>query len=103
MYNVIHFFDNSCQSYEHKTNPINLSLRPSDINRLTAEGKSVSMHQLDGYLGYPDIASGVMPLEFVRGVDENDCWEASQKAKNKVKEYVKHKQNESVMTSNHEN
>lgn len=97
----LHFFDNGYQAYEKRTNPVNMSIAPGDIMRLTQEGRSVSLHQLDGSLFYPNIGEGVMPMEFIRGIDENDCWEASQDASDKVKEYLKQKKSASSMVEEH--
>lgn len=101
MYNHIHFFDNSHQPGEKSVNPINLAMTPARMNQLTAEGRTTSMHQLDGSLYYPNLGEGVMPLEFTRGIDENDAWEASQRAQKKVREFAKHKSDQSVMTEEH--
>lgn len=97
----IFFFNNSYRDYEKRTNPVNMSISPGDIMRLTQEGRSVSLHQLDGSLFYPNLADDVMPLEFRRGIDENDCWEASEEASEKVRKFVKSKQNQPAMTEEH--
>lgn len=102
MYCSIRFSDNSYQPGEHAANPRNLAITPGRIAQLTAEGQAVSMHQSDGYLYYPDLADGVMPLEYHRGIDINDCFEASQKSSAKVKEFVKFKSQEQGTQTNHQ-
>ncbi|MBR3412077.1 MAG: hypothetical protein IKG81_05250 [Bacteroidales bacterium] len=91
MYTLLKFFDNSCKAGEKKVNPVNMSITPSQIATLTSEGRSISMHQLDGSLFFPNVADGVMPMEFQRGVDMNDCWEASENASEKVRRFAKEK------------
>lgn len=91
MYTCMKFFDNSYKDGEKKTNPVNMAITPSQIATLTSEGKSISMHQLDGSLFYPQLADGVLPMEFQRGVDMNDCWEESERASEKVREFTKQK------------
>lgn len=101
MYCSIHFFNNACAPDEKMVNPVNMAIRPADIDRLTAEGKATCTSQLKDALYYPNVADGVMPFEFTRGIDENDAWEESQKASKKVHEYIKHKVQQSSMTEEH--
>lgn len=102
MYTSIHFFDNSCLSGEKKVNPVNMAITPSDIDRLTADGKATCMHQLDGMLYYPDLPEGnELPLEYVRGVDENDCWEASQESSEKIQKFYKQKKSQPATVEEH--
>lgn len=89
----IKFVDNHSEPYEKKTNPRNLAITPSQIANLTADGKAVSMHQADGALYYPECNEDVLPLEFQRGIDINDCWEESQSSTAKVQDYVRRKAN----------
>lgn len=101
MYCCIKTFDNSNLPGEKLVNPRNMAIQPKDIARLTSEGRATAVQQLDGCLYYPGVADGVMPFEFQRGIDENDCWEESNRASRKVAEYVKHKQQKDSMVEEH--
>lgn len=101
MYMSIHFFDNSCTLGEKKVNPVSMAIRPADIDRLTSEGKATATSQLKDALYYPNVADGVLPFEFTRGIDENDAWEESQKASRKVHKYIKHRQEQDAMVEEH--
>ncbi len=85
MYTLIHFANTDYQLYEKKTNPRNMSIRPADIAKLTAEGKATCMASLAGALHYPNVQDDVLPFEMHRGIDLNDCWEAEQTAQETVK------------------
>lgn len=102
MYTHIHFFDNSCKVGEKRVNPVNMAITPSQIDQLTADGKATCMHQLDGMLFYPDIPDGAeLPLEMTRGVDENDCWEASQEASEKIRKFHEFKAKQPATIEEH--
>ena len=95
MYHLIIPFDNSSKPNEKLVNPRNMSITPAMVNKLTSEGKATAMEQMSGALYYPNVGEGVMPLEFQRGVDINDCWEASFHANRKVRDYVNTQANKS--------
>lgn len=102
MYTSIHFFNNECVKGEKKVNPVNMAITPAMIDQLTSEGKATSMHQLDGMLYYPDIPDNAeLPLEMTRGVDENDCWEASQESSEKIRKFYKQKKSQPATVEEH--
>lgn len=63
-----------------------LAVTPSDMQVLAAKGIPVSPQNLG--LGYQDGVSKLdfqPPIEYTRGVDINDLWEARQQVKDKVR------------------
>ena len=89
MYTCIFTFDNSNKEGEKSVNPRNMSVRPSDIAKLTSEGRATCQQALSDALHYPNIQDDVLPLEYTRGVDSNDVWEAQQEAQEKVRKAVR--------------
>lgn len=90
MYTLIHFAKTDYQSFEKKTNPRNMSIRPADIAKLTSEGKATCMASLTGALHYPNVQDDILPFEMHRGVDLNDCWEQEQIAQENVRTGMAH-------------
>lgn len=102
MYCALNFFDNSYRDGEKKVNPVNMAITPSMMDSLTSEGRTTCMHQLDGMLYYPDIPdNSELPLEMTRGVDENDCWEASQEVSQKLRKYYASKKSQPATVEEH--
>lgn len=73
---------------EKHVNPKNQALTPSMIHTLTADGKSLMMHQMDNCVYFPNLGDGVFPPEFERGYDINDAFEQQSRASRKVGKVV---------------
>ena len=87
MFCQIHFFNNANLPNEKVVNP-NLAITPSQMERLTREGKSIQMHSLDGSMFYDNLpVSEPIPLEYTRGIDDNDAWEASVESQKKLRKF----------------
>lgn len=77
----------------------NLALSPSDVIRLTAQGKAIAMHSLDSMLyNAPCDDLNNFPMEYTRGIDENTLYESSLRARKKIRDY-RDSQNKSMSTS----
>lgn len=64
-----------------------LSLSPSQIERLTAQGHAAALGSLDGYEYYDSLPPGAdVPIEDKRGVDINVIWRHSKAAQQKINE-----------------
>lgn len=87
MYTKVKFMDNTNAPGE-KTVRGGLSFTPSQVSRLTSEGKAVAMGQLAEVTYFDGLAEGVLPLETRRGIDDNDVWEASYEAQEKIRKFV---------------
>lgn len=63
----------------------NLSVSPADMERMTAQGKSISTSSLENFIYFNGDQLDGLPLDLKRGQDMNTIWEASQAAKSKVR------------------
>lgn len=72
-----------------------LAITPAQMQSMTLAGKSVAVQSLEG-VSYYDNSPSVddMPLEYVRGIDDNDLWNASLDSKRKLKDFRKKKQSD---------
>lgn len=102
MYSVKFPFNNSNQTGEKLVNGT-LAITPSQMERLTREGKSIQLHALDGSMYYDDMPDCTditdVPIEYRRGMDENDAWEASVTSNEKLRKFKMH-QNQEVNNNN---
>lgn len=65
-----------------------LAITPAQMMQMTNAGRAVSMASMDSF-AYFDNAPSVddMPLEYTRGIDENQLWDASIASKRKFKKF----------------
>lgn len=67
------------------------AITPAQMQNLTNAGRAVSMASLENVSYYDDglTDSDNMPLENMRGIDENLLWEASENTKEKIRNFRK--------------
>ena len=76
------------------------AITPSQMSKLTNQGKAVSMASLDNVSYFDNIGDFEgMPLENTRGVDINTLWEASESSKSKIKEFKQHQKRNSHVSN----
>lgn len=66
----------------------NLAMTPSQMEKLHAEGKSISLNNLEGMFYDGDTnPSFELPIDQIRGVDIGEIWQASKDARRKLSKY----------------
>lgn len=89
---MMHFVGGAIRTANNQNNPYEcdvkngLSYTPSQMASLTAQGKATSLESLSGFVDNRTLAdSEPLPMEFRRGVDMNDAYEAEKRSRGKIK------------------
>ena len=89
---MMHFVSGAIRTANNHNNPYEvdvkngLSYTPSQMASLTAQGKATSLESLAGFVDNRPLADNEpLPIEFRRGVDMNDAYEAEKHSRGKIK------------------
>lgn len=71
-----------------------LAMTPAQIASATARGRAVSLSSLEN-MAYFDmqednISPSAFPMDYIRGIDDNQCWAASQDSSEKIRKFKQH-------------
>lgn len=62
-----------------------LALTPTDIDRLTFQGRAAALGSLEGAEMYTDLPNGAaVPMDKMRGKSINDLWRESRNARKRI-------------------
>lgn len=85
--NVINPARIRCKEWEEKVQS-GLSYSPADMARLTAENRAVKMQELQTFQYHDSLPPDApIPLDWRRGVDENDLWNEAGNTHDKLIDY----------------
>lgn len=74
---------NRYQEHYKPVNP-NLAVTPKDMEKMTAQGRSISANSLENFIYFNGDMLDGLPIDMCRGVDINDIYQASQVSKAKM-------------------
>lgn len=86
MYVNVKFMDNANEEFERDVRS-GLALTPAQVSRMTADGKAVALGALSDSTYFDNLPGDEVALENMRGIDDNDVWDAAEESREKIAAY----------------